>query len=231
MRNLLAALPVFLTLAILSLSAATPHAGSGCFSVSITGEYVGGEFHVTMSDGYYPDHCWTDVTSFLVFRSQLGSQCGPDILVTPQPLLFDSSLHAEIVDAGVDPNKAYRYWAMPLGLPGNPNVEIGYVTTGVALIAHGTLYQAPDCGISGVTSVIWCESTCFLPALVWSYPAEAVPYINTDTELLVYGEVAGLFGGFCNTQITTVTIASVEESSCIVAVRPSTWGAVKAVYR
>lgn len=235
---------LLLALAIVSLSSMS--ANAQCFGPPYTGtvtQYTGGEVHVQVSlineQGFYNTNCWTGpVYGVLVYRRTIGNTCGEDVLVTTQLLpwnadagWFEALVSAEVVDAGVEPNTAYEYFARPVSAQPNTDCFLAYVSTGPSLICRGTLDQAPDCGISMISNVNACVFDCFNGVMVGTYPPEAQPYFNTGTILAVYGEFDGWLMGFCNTTVPRLTVTHVEESECIVGVEPATWGAVKARYR
>jgi hypothetical protein len=217
-----------------------------CFLTLLDGQLQTDGLHlqVTITAWGWTTYCWTDnFVGVDVFRRTLGSQCGPPVRITEEPLpwnhqaVFDEPfVLADIVDTGVTANTAYQYEAVAVDaqrnpVPGNSEVILGFASTGVALIGHGILTRGPDCGISSVDMFSPCAGQCYASALAFSVPPEAVPYFNSGTPLLIYGEFDGTFGGFCNSYIPVVNVSSVEESPCVVGVTPTTWGAVKMIYR
>jgi hypothetical protein len=141
---------------------------------------------------------------------------------------------ADFIDAGVEPNTTYEYFAYGL-IGGQPRIEppalIGCASTGVGLLCRGTLSNQPDCGVGGVFSAIPCDDACRGSLFLNSWTPSAGPYFNTPTTLAIYGEYDGLSYVLCNVIVPAFRITSVVEQSCVTAVEPATWGAVKAKYR
>jgi hypothetical protein len=244
MRTLLQALLFALAILLVSSTSASSQ-GDGCFGPPYDGtsfEYVGGQMHVNVElvqhPGFYNTNCWNDVVGVFVFRRTVGVTCIEEVQVTPTLLDWNEDaaplelfVSAQIVDTGVEANRAYQYIARPVGFVPNDDCILGYVSTGPALIGRGMLYQAPDCGFSGLSSVGICLPDCFTFGYFNDLPAEGVPYINTGTSLAIYGEFAGVISGVCNASFPVLNITDVEEASCVNAVETMSWGAVKAKYR
>lgn len=233
-----------IVIALLLASIGIAFADTGFFSVgSFSSTYSAGALHTqfTLVAGYgiydWAGYDWPEVpVSVEVVRRGISDPCGTETHVAyfswnqqGVPLVT-----GDIMDASVQANTTYQYLAY--GIDGQaarmaPVAMIGFASTGIGLLCHGTLSNVADCGVSGIWRAISCNNECAGSLYLDSAPAEALPYFNTTTTLAIYGEVAGLSPAFCNVVEPAFKITSVVERSCVTAVEPVTWGAVKAMYK
>lgn len=236
---------VVLTTLALFFSTLPAYADTGFFSVqTFSTAYSGGAMHVqfTLGPGTgiygWTGYNWPDIPVVVeLWRKETAAPCGAQTQVAFLSWVNAPGaafVTADIMDTGVEPSTTYQYYvtgiSAQLGLMA-PDAFIGCASTGVGVLCRGTLATPGDCGISGIPSAIPCDNSCFGNLIVNDVPNEVWPYFNTPTTLVIYGEVNGLVGGICNVGFPAFKITSVVEQSCVTAVEPVTWGAVKAMYR
>jgi hypothetical protein len=216
-----------------------------CFESTLDTHTEADGFHVQITLSWWDwANCWgSEPAGVDVYRRALGSVCDPEVLVTDEPLPWtgllpygDPVVLGEVVDATAVANTAYEYVARAVDaernpVPGDDDAVLGYASAGEALIGHGTLVAEPDCGISSILWLDACAGACYPRPYVGSLPAEATPYVNSETELRVYGEFNGLSESFCNVHWPRVLVSRVEPGLCTVAVEPVTWGVIKSLYQ
>ena len=230
----------------LVLSTGVASADTVFFAVgSYSGTYANGAMHVqfTFVDqlGIYDwlANTWpSDVVAVEVRRCKVSDPWGVQTNVTVLPWVSQPGVPyvtADIIDASVEPNTTYQYFAYGITYAQPDRIEppafIGCASTGVGLLCRGTLSNPADCGVSGVPRAVACDASCGGSLFLSSMPASAVPYFNTPTTLAIYGEYDGLSYALCNVVEPAFKITSVVEASCVSAVEPATWGAVKAMYK
>jgi hypothetical protein len=212
-----------------------------CFESSIrTSDGV--HFTVTMADGWNTT-CWPDqVVGIDIYRRGLGIRCGDDFRITATPLPWTENpipgngayVRAEIIDPTAQPNTAYRYLARAVDaerdpVAGNPDAPMGMATTGEALVAHGRLAMVPAGCTSSEIRIFDCDAECFHPYLrVPSVPAEFQHYVDSATQLLIYGEVATARD--CNFLAPFLRLTRAVPAECVLGIEPVTWSSVKRLY-
>jgi hypothetical protein len=242
MRHFLYPLVLLIALGVL-LSAGT--ANAICFHGELTSSMEADGLHVQITLSWWGwDNCWDPVPVVVdVYRRTLGSECGPMVLLTETPVSWPGLTENsgpvdldEVIDGDAEAGVAYEYILRAVGagrepIPGDDDVVVGYTSVGDVLISHGTLVAFPDCGISGISYLNPCGETCFPQYHVPFYPSEVGQYVNTDTELLVYGHFETEWSYFCNSYVPRAVITSANPGLCVVAVEETTWGVVKSLYR
>ena len=238
------ALVVLIVLALF-VPTAPAHAFPAQFSVgSFSASYSGGAMHIqfTLKSGLgiygWLNYNWPDEPQYVyVWRQKISDPCVGKIYVATSSWINVPGfpfVTADFTDAGVEPGTTYQYYvtgvSAQLGIL-SPDAFIGCASTGPGLLCRGTLASPGDCGISGIPSAIPCDNSCSGNLIVNDVPNEVWAYFNTPTTLAIYGEVNGLIEGICNVAFPAFKITSVVEQSCVTAVEPTTWGAVKGMYR
>lgn len=236
------ALSIFTVLLLLATGIA--FGDTGFFSVgSFSSTYSAGALHTqfTLVQGYgiydWTGYSWPTVPVVVeVVRRAISDPCGTETRVTYLPWNQQGVplVTGDIMDTNVEANTSYQYLAYGIDGQGArmaPIAMIGVASTGFGLLCHGVLSNIADCGVSGVWRAVACYNECAGSLLLESAPPDALPYFNTTTTLAIYGEVAGLSPALCNVVEPWFKITSVVEQSCVVAVEPVTWGAVKAMYK
>lgn len=219
-------------------------ADTGFFSVgSFSSSYSAGALHTqfTLVQGYgiydWAGYNWPEVPVVVeVVRQDISDPYCAESHVAYLPWSQQGAVFvtADIMDADVQTGATYGYFVY--GINGQsariaPAAMVGFASTGVGLLCHGTLSDIPDCGVSSVRHAIACDNSCAGWLYLDSVVPAAWPYFNTTTTLAIYGEVAGLSPALCNVVEPAFNITSVVERSCVTAVESVTWGAVKAMYK
>ena len=237
-----------LVLVVLSaglLATAPARADTGVFSVgSFSAPYSGGGLHVqfTLVSGLgiygWTGYDWSATPVVVdVWRRKMADPCTAQIHVAFLPWVNQLNtpfVTADIVDATVDPNATYQYFVYGIDAQGGriePAVMLGAASTGIGILSLASLSYVADCGISAILRAISCYNSCDGWLFISSAPPEAAAYYNTTITLAIYGEVDGLSPSFCNIVEPAYKITSIVEESCVTAIRPASWGAVKAMYR
>jgi len=211
--------------------------------------------YITMSSTGYPDSVAIDVTvqdpggypGFLPCN-WLGVTRGSAIIgvIERHP---GSTTTQHVVDTNVEPNTIYCYRMVLLATPdaGAPlycNFDPNSLCTvfdcfydiqtcantgpGPAFLGHGFL-TTENVDHNEVNAFI---NACDLPPGQWgialhTISGTAAPYVDSGTAVNVYGEPLCCWAqGVWLLEATAAT-----PQSCVVAVEPITWGAVKAMYR
>lgn len=222
-----------MTFALLCGMASTAVAGSDALYAYLKGDYDGSAVQIEIR--IFRDEYRGDGVALDVYRSALGLLgCGPEIRITDHPIPCPSAFPTSVTltDASVTPGTGYKYdvrvvdaqrnpvgWSLPIG---------GFATTGVALISHGMLFFDPFGGIGYGLQI--CEAGCLADGHLLHPPDELLQYVDTDTRLLLYGEVVGV-GYAPQAWLATLRIDHGRPSSCVVDVAPATWGSAKRLYR
>ena len=201
--------------------------------------YDGTAMQLLLSVGHRnmgPGTCRGNAVAFDVFRTTLGYACGPEERVTDQPIAWPVTEGAEVfevnlTDPDVTSDTAYRYEARPVDAERNPaQGELvgsvwGYGVVGVALLAHGRLWE----GDNFTVRLEGCPDEC-LPTGLVSVPGvtwEEVPWGST---VEVYGNgVSPRY--YSNTWLPFLEGTSISPAPCLVAVAPVGWSALKRLYK
>jgi hypothetical protein len=85
------------------------------------------------------------------------------------------------------------------------------------------------CGESWVQYIQNCPGQCY-GGFRFSASPEVAPYINSGTELLVYGVIQSVMWT-CQTSEEIAYLSIATPATCTTAVHSSTWGYVKSLYR
>ena len=140
----------------------------------------------------------------------------------------------QLTDAGVSPGAGYHYQARPVDAQRNP-VEtpfpiVGSATTGPALLAQAQVFFDPYGGLTGYF-LLPCPQSCMADGILERpLPDELLPYVDTGTTLLLYGEVTGTASGY-NSFFPKLRIDHAQPATCVVEVAPASWSLVKRMYR
>ncbi len=171
-----------------------------------------------------------------VYRGTLGlSACGPEVRITNEPIPWPSApfpASVTLADDGVAPATTYWYRLRPVDAQRNAAaISSSFLaTTGVALLSHAYVYF----DMYGSPNGYWaqpCPQECVADGLLQTpLPAELIPYVDTSTYLLLYGEVVGVVSGY-NSFWPLLRIDHAQPSMCLVAVAPAPWSSVKRLYR
>jgi hypothetical protein len=97
---------------------------------------------------------------------------------------------------------------------------------GEAVVAHGTLHRVPFDWYTMIEPTN-CAGGCYPTYLVGNAWVDLSPYVDTTTEVALFGSV-----GFSSEVGWELRVDRVEPRACdIIAVQPATWTRVKGYYR
>lgn len=202
----------------------------------VTGGYDGSALQLEIRilwDGYRGAAVALDV-----YRSSYGLLgCGPEVRITDQPVPYPGPPYpasVRLTDAGVSPGTGYFYEARLVDARRNPVEQslpiFGSATTGVALLAQAKVYFDRYGGLMGYW-LIGCPQACMPEGPLESpLPNDLMPYVDTDTTLLLYGEVVDMVLAY-NFFSPRLRIDHAQPAKCVVEIAPSSWSSVKHLYR
>ena len=202
----------------------------------VIGQYDGSALQLEiriLADGYEGAAVALDV-----YRRSFGLQgCSPAVRITDEPIPYPGPPYPaslQLTDAGVSPGTGYSYTARLVDAERNLQEQFipiwGHVTTGVALLGHGQVYFDRFGGSTG-HYVFACPRACGPDGpLEQPLPDDLIPYVDTDSSLLLYGEVVGVVLQY-NFFASRLRIDHIRPARCVVDVAPSSWSLVKRLYR
>jgi hypothetical protein len=215
-------------------------------SGGIQGTLVNGhlQLHIEFMDWWQaPGVPWSEMPAGLdLYRRVVGFECSDYERINPEPFAFSWSadwynpLDLDFLDTTTTTGNVYEYMIRAVDtnrdpVTANPDVSVGYVTNGEALIGHGQIARSPQhCGYPGSDFVhVPCPAEC-LPWFTNAPLAILLPVVDTGQTVRLYGQ---LFTGYsCEFGFDVgATITRVESGTCLVAVEAKTWSDVKHLYR
>jgi len=212
----------------------------GIWSTPVDGNL---HLHIEFMDWWQaPGVAWLETPAALdLYRRLVGVQCSDFERLNTEPFPFSwlggwyNPLDLDFVDTTTKVGHVYQYMIRAVDanrdpVAANPDVLVGYVTNGEALIGHGTIVSSNRCGYPAPDLVHRpCPEECF-PWLSCGPESDLLPLVDTGQTVRLYGRIeTGYHCEFGFDDYADVTRA--EPSTCIVAVEAMTWGEVKRIYR
>jgi hypothetical protein len=208
------------------------------FSAAVYGTPESGDMLLRIefiSAGLNSLYLWPETPAGLdLYRRVTGFECGAFERLNPEPLPFTPYGDLDYVDGTTSPGNAYEYMIRAVDsnrdpVTANPDVWLGAVTNGEALIGHGMIGTDNPCGYPAPYLIhLPCPEECLVHFVESGWVL--YPFANTGQSLSIYGTFSTAFN--CEGYYTTfASVTRVEPSLCLVAVEPATWGDVKRLYR